>query len=207
MLIESTRSASDKEEVIKIANIISTSSKQMFLLIKHLLDINVIESGKMNISLAVVDLLSTVELLVNHYTELALAKDITVQFQYQEQQYFAVVDKNAAHQVLDNLISNAVKYSPHGKPVYIRLTRGDNSVRCEIQDEGPGLSESDQQKLFGKITRLTAKPTGSELSTGLGLFIVKKLVNAMNGKVWCESELGQGATFIVEFPIANNDKD
>jgi len=75
-----------------------------------------------------------------------------------------------------------------------------NEIRCEIKDEGVGLSKTDQQKLFGKFTRLSTKPTGGEHSTGLGLFIVKKLVSTMNGKVWCESELGKGATFIVTFP-------
>jgi len=73
-------------------------------------------------------------------------------------------------------------------------------VRCEVQDEGPGLSPQDQQRLFGKFARLSAKPTGGEHSTGLGLSIVKKTVEAMNGKVWCESELGRGATFSVELP-------
>jgi len=75
-------------------------------------------------------------------------------------------------------------------------------VRCEIQDEGPGLSDADQEQLFGQFTRLTPKPTGEEHSTGLGLFIVKKMMESMQGKVWCESVLGQGATFIVEFPVA-----
>jgi signal transduction histidine kinase len=104
------------------------------------------------------------------------------------------------HQVLDNLISNAIKYSPPMTHIDIRLVQMAETVRCEIQDEGPGLSEKDQQKLFGKFARLTTQPTGGEHSTGLGLFIVKKLVTAMNGKVWCESELGKGATFVVEFP-------
>ena len=113
--------------------------------------------------------------------------------------YLAMIDPNITRQVLDNLISNAIKYSPPGKPVSVRLLQTESAVRCEIQDEGPGLSDTDQQKLFGKFARLTAQPTGGEHSTGLGLFIVKKLVTAMNGKVWCESELGKGATFVVEF--------
>jgi signal transduction histidine kinase len=65
----------------------------------------------------------------------------------------------------------------------------------------PGLSAEDQKKLFGKFARLSARPTGGENSTGLGLSIVKKMVEAMNGKVWCESEPGKGATFIVALPI------
>ena len=73
-------------------------------------------------------------------------------------------------------------------------------MRIEIQDQGQGLSVEDQARLFGKFTRLTTKPTGDEHSTGLGLFIVKKLVTALQGQVWCESKLGQGATFIVTLP-------
>src|SRR6185503_1684557 len=103
-------------------------------------------------------------------------------------------------QVLENLVSNAVKYSPPGKNIFVRLLHSVESVLYEVQDEGPGLSAEDQKKLFGKFARLGAKTTGGEHSTGLGLSIVKKMVEAMNGKVWCESELGSGATFIVEFP-------
>jgi signal transduction histidine kinase len=75
-------------------------------------------------------------------------------------------------------------------------------LRIEVADEGPGISEEDKKKLFGKFARLSARPTGGEHSTGLGLSIVKKMVEAMNGRVWCESELGKGSTFIVELPTA-----
>ena len=77
-------------------------------------------------------------------------------------------------------------------------------LRIEVRDEGPGLSPDDMTKLFGKFARLSARPTGGEHSTGLGLSIVKKMVEAMNGKVWCESEFGKGATFIVELPSAED---
>jgi signal transduction histidine kinase len=102
---------------------------------------------------------------------------------------------------LSNIISNAVKYSPHGKNVYVRMKASNEEIRIEVQDEGPGISADDMKKLFGKFARLSARPTGGEHSTGLGLSIVKKMVEAMNGKVWCESEVGKGATFIVDLPI------
>ena len=105
-------------------------------------------------------------------------------------------------QVLENLVSNAVKYSPPGKNIFVRLKRLPAAARCEVQDEGPGLSAEDQKKLFGKFARLSAKPTGGEHSTGLGLSIVKKMVEAMKGQVWCESEPGKGATFIVSLPAS-----
>jgi two-component system sensor histidine kinase/response regulator len=187
------------EEVIEIADQIVTSSRQMFELVKNLLEVNAIESGKINVSLNVLDIRPTLQWVVNQSIEMAKAKNITLQFQCLEKHYHALVDRNILRQVFDNLISNAVKYSPYGKHIYVRIRQDDKSVRCEIQDEGPGLSLEDQQNLFGQFTRLTPKPTGGEHSTGLGLFIVKKLVDSMHGKVWCESELGQGTTFIVEF--------
>src|SRR5438552_1777693 len=100
----------------------------------------------------------------------------------------------------ENRLSNAVKYAPPGKNIYVRLEKCAETTRCEVQDEGPGLSAEDQNKLFGKFARLSAKPTGGENATGLGLSIVKKMVEAMKGEVWCESEPGKGALFVVEFP-------
>ncbi len=104
-------------------------------------------------------------------------------------------------QVIDNLISNALKYSPFDTTITIRVKAKSDNVRLEVEDEGPGISEEEMPKLFGKFARLSAQPTGGEHSTGLGLSIVKKMVEAMNGKVWCESEPGKGATFIVELPL------
>ncbi len=114
-----------------------------------------------------------------------------------------VADANVMLQVFENLLSNAIKYSPPGKSIFVRLRRAVTGIRCEVQDEGPGLNAEDQRKLFGKFARLSAKPTGGEHATGLGLSIVKRMVEAMDGKVSCESEPGHGATFIVEFPRAD----
>ena len=199
--IENDYDKLSKEEVVEMASMISVGTRKMFSLIKNLLDVNVIESGKLNLSLSIINLLPILQSLVNRYTKFAKAKNIKVQFQWLEKQYPALVDENIVSQVLDNLISNAIKYSPHNKKVYVRISKNETSTRCEIQDEGPGLSEEDQQQLFGKFARLTPKPTGEEYSTGLGLFIVKKWVKAMNGKVWCESQLGKGSTFTVTFPL------
>jgi two-component system sensor histidine kinase/response regulator len=190
-----------KSEVIEVSHLILNSSRQMFELVRNLLDINIIESGKINAELSRVDILPTVQTLVNTYNTRAKTKNINLQLHQQQNQYDVFVDKNTVHQILDNLISNAVKYSPHGKHINIRMRQSEKTVCCEIQDEGAGLSIADQQKLFSKFTRLTPKPTGKEHSTGLGLFIVKKLVEAMNGNVWCESELGKGTSFFVEFPV------
>ena len=101
-------------------------------------------------------------------------------------------------QIFDNLLSNALKYSPQNTKVCVELSSAGGKVRFSVCDEGPGLTEDDKQKLFGKFARLSAEPTGGEHSTGLGLSIVKKMVEMMGGEVRCESESGKGAAFIVE---------
>jgi len=199
-IISASEGQLSPEEILEYALMIEDSSRRMFTLITNLLDVNAIESGKINTNLEQVDVLPIVRNLVQTYSERAKAKNIFIDFQTTEDQHLAFIDRDIAQQVLDNLISNAIKYSPHHKKVTVKVFILNNEIRCEIKDEGVGLSKTDQQKLFGKFTRLSTKPTGGEHSTGLGLFIVKKLVSTMNGKVWCESELGKGANFIVTFP-------
>jgi signal transduction histidine kinase len=200
LLIQSDYDELPKDQVVDFASMIAGTSHNMFELIKNLLEVNRIEAGKMKLSIRLVDILPILRRLVNDYQQRAKAKEIELIFEPTLIECPALVDTNSLQQVLDNLISNAIKYSPPSKCITIRLKQNASHVGCEIQDEGPGLSEEDKQKLFGKFTRLSAQPTANEHSTGLGLFIVKKLVDNMQGQVWCDSELGKGATFIVEFP-------
>ncbi len=200
--IENSYDELTKEEVIEFADLIHTSARRMFALITNLLEVSAIESGKFNFHFENVDLLPILQHIVQTYQTQAAAKQITIQFNFISQPYIAHADQNTAYQILDNLISNAVKYSPWQKTIYVNIQIEAEFIRCDIKDEGPGLSQPDQQKLFGKFTRLSSKPTNGEHSTGLGLFIVKKLVEAMHAKVWCESKLGQNTTFTVCFPQA-----
>lgn len=190
-----------KEKIVNYANMVYISSRKMFELIKNLLDVNKIESGKITVNLEVVNLYSVAKELVDSYQERSKAKNITIHFQATESRYTILVDRNVIYQVLDNLISNAVKYTHLGSDIHIDLSQNETHVCCLIKDEGPGIAEQDLPKLFGKFTRLATKPTGGEHSTGLGLFIVKKLVDTMSGEVWCESEEGKGAMFAIKFPI------
>ncbi len=103
---------------------------------------------------------------------------------------------------MDNLVSNAIKYSPLGKTIWVTVQRQGPIVQFRVRDEGPGLTDDDKKKLFGKFQRLSALPTDNESSTGLGLSIVKQIVEMHNGQVWAESEAGQGSTFIIELTSA-----
>ncbi len=188
---------------------IISAGNQMLDIITNLLDVNRIETGMLNLHLEAVNL-NVLDSIVKEYQVYATQKGILLHYEKPANEAAWVRgDRQSLCQIFDNLLSNAVKYSPRWTNVRIRvlpnILNPDGSViRVEIQDEGPGLTDEDKKKLFGKFARLSAQPTGGENSTGLGLSIVKKLVELQNGHVWCESTFGKGATFIVELPSAHN---
>ena len=112
-------------------------------------------------------------------------------------------DKLYLGRVIENLLSNAVKFSPQDKKIFVRLVSLLEVIELSIKDEGPGISKEDQLKLFQRFQTLTAQPTGGESSSGLGLFIVKTIVDKIGGNVRCESELDHGANFILRLPKIN----
>lgn len=181
---------------------IGDTAARMVEMVQNLLDANRIERGEMQLNLATVDFVGAVAAVVETQRPRALAKQQPLHWQPEPGPVQILADAVVLTQVVENLVSNAIKYSPAARNIFVRVRRLPEGVRCEVQDEGQGLSAEDQAKLFGKFARLSAKPTGGEHSTGLGLSIVKKMVEAMNGKVWCESVLGSGATFIVQLPSA-----
>jgi len=189
-----------RKEIVEYSNDIEKSAEKMFQLITNLLDVNAIESGKFNCVLEYVNIVFILETLCHRYERAASNKKIVLHFETPIEKYLAWVDKNIVEQILDNVLSNAIKYSPFEKSIYLTIYQDNTMVYCQIKDEGQGLSQEDQCKLFGKFTRLTPKPTAGEHSTGLGLFIVKKLLDEINGKISCESELNKGSTFTVSFP-------
>jgi signal transduction histidine kinase len=188
------------KELETTARQIGETAARMAEMVQNLLDVNAIERGEMKLNLAPADLCPVLNDVVETQRPRSTAKQQTIHLESQAAPVMVFVDASVTVQILENLLSNAVKYSPPGKQIFVRLKQDAKGVRVEVQDQGPGLSAEDQKKLFGKFARVSAQPTGGEHSTGLGLSIVKKMVEAMNGQVWCESELGRGAAFVVQFP-------
>lgn len=194
----------DREQLNEFLEIIHASAVHVIHLVENLMDVNAIEQGRMKIDLAPCELGELVRGVTSNYLSKARAKQQELSLSEEGGPLVAMADAHSTIQVFDNLVSNAIKYSPAGKRIDVRLARRDAVIRCEVQDQGPGVSAEDLKKMFGKFARLTARPTGGESSTGLGLSIVKKMVEAGGGKVWCESELGKGARFIVELPAVRS---
>lgn len=182
-----------------VCSAIQSAGTQMKDLITNLLDSNAIEEGRFACTIERCDLNALVAQSLEHNRLSAARKEIVISV-HPSAELWARADKSTTVQVLDNLVSNAIKYSPPKTTVLVETSSEKNHVVVAVKDEGPGISEEDQKKLFGKFTRLSARPTGGESSNGLGLSIVKRLVEAMSGSVECRSILGSGATFIARLP-------
>jgi signal transduction histidine kinase/ligand-binding sensor domain-containing protein len=170
---------------------------RMHEMIIKILDIRMIEQNKINMKCEKTDLSIVVNEVFRNMQELARHKNINVRLE--NPKTYGFIDKNYLTQVFENLLSNAIKFSPRDKDVWIRVKEVDGEIRVNFIDEGPGIAKDEMNRLFGKYQKLSAQPTGGEHSTGLGLSIVKKYVDVMGGRVWCESEPGKGSNFIVAF--------
>ncbi|HVM68343.1 MAG TPA: ATP-binding protein, partial [Gaiellaceae bacterium] len=111
-------------------------------------------------------------------------------------------DPGQLQQVLTNLVDNAVKYSPAGGTVSVRVANGGGTIRFAVADEGLGIPPKEQSRIFEKFYRLDPDMTRGIGGTGLGLYICRELVRRMDGQIWVESAVGEGSTFVVELPVA-----
>jgi signal transduction histidine kinase len=112
-------------------------------------------------------------------------------------------DTDRVREAIDNLVSNAIKYSPIGGKITVAVTHEDDNTVIRVSDEGAGLSPEDLSRLFGRFQRLSAKPTAGESSTGLGLSIVKRIIDMHGGEITANSDgPGKGSTFTITLPAA-----
>lgn len=147
-----------------------------------------------------------VDTLLKEHESYAWKKGIRLAFHENDCDFTVTTDEKFLTRILDNLISNAIKFSYPESVVYISCYRNKGSFGLEVIDEGPGISQSDLQQLYKKFKKLSAKPTGGETSTGLGLSIVKTLVLKLQGDISVDSKEGKGTKFTVVFPITLQDE-
>lgn len=176
------------------------SSIRLNTMIGKILDVDAIESNRINLQLETMDLNTLTKRVVGSFERIAAKKDIQLAFSAADGPMAVKGDILYMTEIIENLISNAIKFSEWNKKVVVALGACEVNVRLKIQDEGPGLTDEDKQKIFQKFQRLSARPTAGEYSTGLGLSIVKKYTELMNGRVWYESTEGAGTAFFLEFP-------
>ena len=190
-----------KDKLMKMIDNIKITSKRMTDIIVNLLDVNAIDSGNIHLDIQEISPNEILKEIYDSYSDKASKKSIKLNLELLSEDIAIKYDERTGREILDNLLSNAIKFSPYNKEITIRAKRlKGEGLFLSIIDQGPGISEDDKNKLFTKYTKLSARPTAGENSTGLGLSIVKKLADLLDSSVYCESEQGKGAEFILHIP-------
>ncbi len=192
----------EKETVQDIINSAIGSAEQANTIITDILDLNRINRGEI---IKNTDDVNLREIAVNLYQNnkfKAINKEIDFEFSNCDDEIHINTDSDKLYRILDNLISNAIKFTEPGKKVYLKCSscKDKSDIKFEVIDEGPGITEEDRKKLFKRFARLSNKPTGDETSSGLGLSIVKEFSDMLGFTITYETKPGEGTAFILNIP-------
>jgi signal transduction histidine kinase len=175
-------------------------------MIRNLVDYRNLEYRKIEIHEEEINVNNFMTSTVRNFKTLAGKKNIHLHINTTEE-VVITSDNQCLSRVADSLISNAIKFSSEGKEIFVAVKSENNHVEISVRDEARGFTTEDMDKLFSKFQKLSAKPTSGESTTGLGLYIAKKMLDKINGTITCETKEGIGSTFTVSLPkklIQNN---
>ncbi len=191
-----------KKEVKKFLTYINDQAVNLANIVNDLLDISRIESGKgYSLHKVQCDFNEMIKEIISYYDKQVEKHTFKISLPSKTEEPF--LDKDKIEQVLKNIIDNAIKYSPKGDEIRITCIKENNNVKVSVKDQGIGMTSEQVDKIFDKFYRVDTSdsaPTG----TGLGMTIVKYLIEAHGGKVWVESELGKGTTVSFTIPLKSN---
>ena len=194
---------SGSAEERQVFEMIHDASLEMKSLLSNYLSASLSDTGNMQLFVQEIDINVLTNDIVNRYIPIAQKKNIALHFK-NNKNFLLFTDRECCSQVIENLVSNAVKYTAPGKNVTVAVTGNQKEVKVIVGDEGPGIRKEDMHLLFQRFQKLSSRPTGGELSTGLGLSIVKYLVEQLKGSITVESEPGRGSVFTVHLPLSND---
>ena len=190
-----------RSDMIDMTESIEQSARHMLHIINGLLDASALEDGNVKLEITDCDMGLLAGSVISLNEPSARKKHIETKLEA-ENGCVVYGDIQRLQEVVDNLLSNAIKYSPPETSVHVAVSHASPStVQISVRDEGPGLTKDDRKRLFGKFQKLSARPTGGESSTGLGLAIAKSIVDLHGGNIRAESEEGRGSNFIVDLPV------
>lgn len=195
------RKANDPKIVIDFADRIKNAANNVLICLNNLLDLSQIENANFKLEIKEIDILDILKQVKRNFELLALQKKQTVTIT-SNCNTIVLADAARIQEAFENLMSNALKYAHINSEIKIKVSIAENNLIVEFKDQGQGLTKDDLNKLFIKFAKLSAIPTGKEHSNGIGLSIVKILVELHSGKVWAESEgKNKGASFFISLPI------
>lgn len=192
------------EKIYSYGEIITDSSTRMLQLINDLLDIAKIEIGKFSYKDSFFNMLELTKEVVNQQE--VISKNRKFVFKGKTKQIL-FGDRYRIKQVVINLLTNAVKYSPENKEIHIRLKENKEKITLKVRDFGPGIARSDQRKIFNRFYRVSGDSRNKSDGLGLGLYICGQIVKRHKGKLWVESKLKKGSTFYLELPLRKTFKE
>lgn len=184
--------------------VVENTVHSMSKMVDNLLDITAIEAGKIDLEIEPIDFKALLEKKVEAYGVLAGRKEIDFELKCHDTLPPVPLDPHRVDQVLDNLFSNAIKYSPRATTVTVRLGREGDEAILSVRNRGQEIPPDELERLFQPFGKTSVKSTGGERSTGLGLAIVKRIVEAHKGRVWVESKAGEGSTFSIALPTGSS---
>ncbi len=193
-----------KQDTVSKLSIIKNSASFMLDSVTELLNHDIIEAGYRELNFQHYSPMKIVQTILINNLLWAESKSIRIKYiKYPD--FDVLLDEDATRDIYQNIVSNALKYSNHNSNVWVSLSRfqnnGEHYLRFSVKDKGQGISKDEQSKLFQKMQKLSSRPTAGEGSTGMGLYIVKKLTELHGGRVDVKTELGKGTEFIVDLPI------
>jgi signal transduction histidine kinase len=189
------------EEAREMLDVAHSACDRMIRLINDILDLSKIEAGQIKLKLTPLHLTDAAESSVRSLKALAAQDEITLKLETPEELPRVQGDRDRLEQVITNLVSNAIKYSPAKGEVAIRLAAENGWVSCSVSDQGCGIEEKDLERIFGKFQQVGSPQRGG--GTGLGLAITHALVTEHKGKIWVESRVGAGSCFVFCVPVAS----
>lgn len=169
-------------------------------IINDLLDISKIEAGKMELKSGFVDLQKVLKSHLESYQTVAASKGIRICAQLPDQSALLLIDEDKIIQVVNNLLNNALKFTPENGHISVTMTLREDEVDIAVRDTGVGIAKDDMPKLFGKFQQFSRTHGAGIKGTGLGLAISKSLVEIHGGHIWAESKVGEGTTFSFSLP-------
>lgn len=193
------------EAQINFLNVIRSNVERMSRMVSDLSDINKIEEQRLKLNLAAIPLKPILEEIIQDYEDALVQKNQTLTQQLPETLPNICADRARLVQILDNLISNATKYTPTGGCIVVSakyVAEGDDYVDITVQDNGIGILANEQNRVFEKFFRASDEETRQTPGNGLALHLSKILIEMQGGRIWFESQRGQGATFHLRMPVA-----
>ena len=202
----------DKELAPEFLKVIATETDRMIRMISDLLNLSRMDQGKQELNLEFVSINELVSHILNRFemvlnSEQYRDKGYSIQRDFTQRKLWVEIDQDKFTQVIDNIMNNAIKYSPDGGTITCRLMETHNSVVISITDEGLGIPRKDINHIFDRFYRVDKARARSMGGTGLGLAISKEVVHLHGGKIWVSSVENKGSTFFISLPYIPMDEE